>query len=58
MKLSCCIWALSDPIETILAQVADIGFDYVDVRAIDLTTAAAQAKVKALNAKLDAWWKP
>jgi sugar phosphate isomerase/epimerase len=49
MKLSCCIWALSDPIEMILTRVADIGFTHIDIRAIDLTTSAAQAQVKALN---------
>ncbi len=46
MVLSCCIWALSGDSKTVLSQVADIGFEWIDIRPFDLT---GLADCKALN---------
>ena len=49
MIFSCCIWALSEPEETVLTRIAELGFTWIDLRPHLLRTPAAQTRARELN---------
>lgn len=52
MKLACCTWALTGPEETILDQIAAIGFQWIDIRSVDFTADASRAQITAHKLQL------
>jgi len=52
MKFACCTWALAGPEATILDRLAQLGFTWIDVRAIDFTTDASPSLIAAHGLQL------
>ncbi len=49
MNLACCIWALSGSDEDILTQMANLGFQWIDVQPFTVVTPAARQRLSDLN---------
>ena len=52
MYLSCCIWALTGPEESVLSDMNALGFRWIDIRPEFLTSSAAQAVAKSNSLKV------
>lgn len=52
MKFACCTWALAGPAEIILTQLAQLGFAWIDVRAIDFTADTSRDLIAAHGLRL------
>lgn len=52
MKFACCTWALAGPEETTLDQLTQLGFSWIDVRAIDFTADTSHARIAAHGLQL------
>ena len=49
MTLSACIWAVSGPEESVLSQIAQLGFQTIDIRPNALQEETSRSKVRDLN---------
>ena len=49
MDLACCTWALSGPEDEVLAQLAEAGFRWLDIRPSDFTSPASRARMRELG---------
>lgn len=52
MKFACCTWALAGPEQSILDQLAQLGFAWIDIRAIDFTADKSRDLIAAYHMQL------